>query len=280
VSNPAIQILDRVAPHFGAALRRWRYRRELHDIFQDLVSRSGRAVLSGPFRGMAYALPSLGAEQIYHYGAVPKLLGCYEAELHGVFARAAATGYDTILNIGCAEGYYVAGLARLFPRAHVFAFDIDASARRLCDEMVNSNGVQSRVTILGECAPTEFDRLASGRTLVLCDCEGCELQLLRPDLAPRLRCSDVLVELHPHVDASISKEIPARFAATHSSTLMQSEPRDLAAFPVLHGYGPHRQKVAVSEFREGIGQWIFFASKAPVSILNAVSNPRSRGFST
>ena len=265
MSKQAIQILDRVAPHFADALRHRRYRRELHYIFQDLVARSGRAVLSGPFRGMAYALPSLGAEQIYHYGGVPKLLGCYEAELHGIFAGAAATGYDTILNIGCAEGYYVAGLARLFPRAHIFAFDIDTSAQRLCEEMVNSNGVQSRVTILGECAPTEFDRLASGRTLVLCDCEGSELQLLRPDLSPRLRRCDVLVELHPHLDASISRVIPARFAATHSITLMQSEPRDLAAFPVLHRYGAYRQRVAVSEFREGIGRWAFFASKAPFS---------------
>ena len=119
ILNTAKQVLDRFATRSAAALRCWRYRRELHHIFQDLVARNGNAVQSGPFRGMAYALPGLGAEEIFHYGGVPKLLGCYEAELHGIFDGVALNGYDTILNIGCAEGYYVAGLARILPQARV-----------------------------------------------------------------------------------------------------------------------------------------------------------------
>lgn len=265
ILDKAKQVLDRFAPHAAVALRSRRYRRELCHIFLDLVARGGRAVQSGPFRGMTYALPGLGAEEIYHYSGVPKLLGCYEAELHGVFEGAALNGYDTILNIGCAEGYYVAGLARILPHARVFALDIDAAARRLCEDTVLSNQVEARVTVLGECTPAEFDRLPSGRTLVLCDCEGAELQVLRPDLAFGLLRCDVLVELHPHVDPSISTEIPARFASTHSTSWMHGEARDPAAFPVLHGYSAYRQRLAVSEFREGIGQWAFFASKAPVS---------------
>src|SRR5215472_7181256 len=242
-------------------MRSSRYRRELHQIFQDLVSRDGKTVQTGPFKGLIYALPGIGAEQIYHYGGVPKLLGCYEAELHGIFTAAVIKGYDTVMNIGCAEGYYVAGLARLFPRTHVFAFDIDDAARLLCGETARANGVLSRVTLLGECVPADFDRLASGRTLVLCDCEGAELQVLRPDLARALASCDVLVELHPHVDASIATEIPARFATTHVTTLLQGEPRDPAAFPTLRGYRPRWQRMAVSEFREGMGDWAFFASK-------------------
>jgi len=40
-------------------------------------------------------LPGIGAAEIYHYGGVPKLLGCYEAELHGILTAAAIKGYDT-----------------------------------------------------------------------------------------------------------------------------------------------------------------------------------------
>src|ERR1700737_4881527 len=99
ILDQAKQVLERFAPHAAVGLRSWRYRRELRQIFLDLVARSGRAVQSGPFRGMTYALPGLGAEEIYHYGGVPKLLGCYEAELHGVFEGAALNGYDTLLTI-------------------------------------------------------------------------------------------------------------------------------------------------------------------------------------
>jgi hypothetical protein len=55
--------------------------------------------------------------------AVPKLLGCYEQELHPALNRAIDTDYGVILNIGCAEGYYPVGLARVLPTAHVIAFD-------------------------------------------------------------------------------------------------------------------------------------------------------------
>jgi len=260
----ATQFLDRFFPQSAAALRQRRYRHELHQVFQDLVARHGSAVQSGPFQGMVYALSGIGAEQIYHYGGVPKLLGCYEAELHSIFTAALAKPYQTVLNIGCAEGYYVAGLARLLPSTHVFAFDIDSAARRLCEGTARANDVLSRVTLLGECVPSEFDRRASGRTLVLCDCEGAEMQLLRPDLSPALVSCDVLVELHPHVDARISKEIPARFSPTHSIMLIEGQPRDPASFPALRDFGPYRQKIAVSEFREGVGQWAFFAAKDPV----------------
>jgi hypothetical protein len=126
-------------------------------------------------------LPGIGAAEIYHYGGVPKLLGCYEAELHGILTAAAIKGYDTVMNIGCAGGYYVAGLARLFPRTHVFAFDID-DARLLCAETAGANGVLSRVTLLGECVPADFGRLASGRTLVLCDARAPNCRYCGPTL--------------------------------------------------------------------------------------------------
>src|SRR6185503_17662417 len=56
---------------------------------------------------------------------IPKLLGCYEAPLQPQLRRLIAAGYDVVLNVGCAEGYYAVGLARLLPSAAVLAFDID-----------------------------------------------------------------------------------------------------------------------------------------------------------
>ena len=261
MSKVAAQVLDRVAPQLAANMRCWRYQRELTDIFDRLVAENGGSVLSGPFRGMAYASAGIPGAMAYRYTSVPKLLGCYEMELHGVVKQTLTAGYDTILDVGCAEGYYVAGLARLLPRAHVFAFDINPAARGLCQKMAEVNGVETRVTVLGECTPAEIGRLSSGKTLIVSDCEGHELNLLQPGLAPGLRHCDVLVELHPHVDASIATEIPNRFAATHSMTMLHGQPRDLGSFPALSGFSDRAKRLAVSEFREGVAPWAFFASQ-------------------
>src|SRR6266480_4535805 len=55
----------------------------------------GTRVQGGPFAGMEFVAQS--AEGCL----LPKLLGCYEAELHGFLSEIPAIGYDTVLNIGC-----------------------------------------------------------------------------------------------------------------------------------------------------------------------------------
>ncbi len=108
-----------------AALRilcKWRS----HVLQAELVRRFGVVVQGGPFRGMTYLAAS--SESCH----IPKLLGCYEIELHPAIERAAARSYARVLNIGSAEGYYAIGLARRLPGARVGAFDADAVAQKAC----------------------------------------------------------------------------------------------------------------------------------------------------
>ncbi len=44
-------------------------------------------------------------------------------ELTDIVAAIPGVGYDRIVNIGCAEGYYVVGLALLDRKADLLAFD-------------------------------------------------------------------------------------------------------------------------------------------------------------
>jgi hypothetical protein len=63
-------------------------------------------VLTGPFRGMAYLNTS-------DFGPIaPKWLGSYEAEIQDFVCELCERGYETIANIGSAEGYYAVGFAR------------------------------------------------------------------------------------------------------------------------------------------------------------------------
>ena len=225
-------------------------------VVESIVARHGLVVQSGPFSGMAYA-PQATCSSL-----TPKLLGSYEAELHGVLAQALEDGHDRIVDIGCAEGYYAVGLARRLPTAMIHAFDINPLARELCENMASANGVSDRVLVAGECSVNELRALTSERSFIVCDCEGCELDLLRPDLAPGLRFSDVLVELHDFIYPKISQTIVSRFDATHEITVLDSMERDPAVYPALDDFSYFDRRVAVAEFREKGMQWAFMRSRS------------------
>jgi hypothetical protein len=223
----------------------------------------GLVVQSGPFRGMQCLPEILSSEDFVQHALLPKILGCYEAEVHSVLTEALARGYGKIVNVGCSEGYYSIGLALRLPQARVLAFDLDPGARRLCERMARLNGVADRVTVEGECTTERLGALVTGSTLLVCDCEGCELELLRPDLVPGLATCDVMVELHDWADPNMSRIIPARFAPTHEVTLLTATARDPSAYPALRQFRAYEQRLAVAERRWGAPPvWAFMASRS------------------
>ena len=152
---------------------------------------------------------------------IPKLLGIYEAPLIQHLRRLLARPPEVVLNIGCAEGYYAVGLARLLPDAHIHAFDIDANARELCGATAALNGVSGRITIDGRFEGGDFQDFAGRRVLVICDIEGAELDLLDPVRFSGLIGFDVVVEMHDNPAAGqaarVSSVLPSVFPAVMKS---------------------------------------------------------------
>lgn len=249
------KISHRVAPNLYAQLQeRWTHRR-INKLTQAIVKRHGLMVLTGPFAGMLYVAEAAGS------GLLPKLLGSYEAELTQWVTTIINSDYGKIIDVGCAEGYYAVGLALRVPETRVFAFDINPRARQLCEEMAEVNGVSERVVVHGECNCERLDALLDDRSLVICDCEGYELELLDPGRVPNLRVSDVLVELHDFVDRSISPTIISRFADTHDISLISSVERDPSTYPALETFNDWDRHVAVAELRPEQMQWAFMRAK-------------------
>lgn len=224
-------LLERCTPGIAAAirsLRNRRYFRARYGHFQQTVRTalfpSGTAprVLTGPFKGMAYLDETV-------WGCITsKWLGSYEAELHPILVEIAATPYETVIDVGCAEGYYAAGLARLLPTAKVFAFDTDFLARRQVACLAAMNAVADRVEIRTFCDHADLEALSRGRTLVICDIEGHEAHLLDPTRAPALIRADILVELH-ETDAApgaVEDLIRTRFSPSHQIHRIEADPRD------------------------------------------------------
>jgi len=230
-----------------------RYRLKL--VSRSLARQHGFVVLSGPFEGMKYLSEAVCSS------LTPKLLGSYEAELHDALNEIIATDYDSVVDIGCAEGFYAVGLAMRLPNAKVYAFDIDAHARELCKTLAEQNGVSARVSVAGECDHKGLQVLTGSRVLVVCDCEGCELGLLDPELVPGLKESDLLVELHDMVDPSITPTLMSRFRPTHDITLIDATERDPSQFADLKKFSPATQRTAVAEFRDAQMQWAYMRAK-------------------
>lgn len=230
-------------------------RRKLAPIKQAIIERHGLTVLSGPFAGMTYVPFAVDSS------FVPRIVGSYESELHYILERIIEAGYREIVNIGCGEGYYAIGLALRLPGTRVHAFDIDPWARYLCYQMARINEVTDRVTVSGRCDIKRLRTLPLERALLICDCEGCELDLLRPDLFADLHVCDLLVELHDFLNPKISRTILARFSDTHNITLVNSTERNPVDYPPLKSFKSREQRLALDEFRPGAMQWAFMTSR-------------------
>ena len=214
-----------------------------------LAAKYGYRVSNGPFAGLNYTRKAAGS------ALAPKLVGSYESELHPVWAQVLQNSYDLVVDIGCAEGYYAVGLAKHLPaQPKVIAYDMDAEARLLCRELSIKNGVSDRVEVLGECDVSALKRVTKGRTLVICDCEGAEVDLLNIDEIPALKTADIVVELHDFLRAGVTPTLTQRFSNTHEIELIDSVKPDASLYKELEILTPEQRAIALDERAEPM-QW-------------------------
>jgi len=188
---------------------------------REYIGKYGLEVRHGPFTGMSY----LDGLESSVGDLVAKLTGVYERELHGAVDEWLHTGFDHVIDVGSAEGYYAVGFAHAMPNTTVHAYDIDPVARDRTSRLAALNGVAERVVTGGECAPSTLADFPERGVALLSDCEGYERTLLDPGAAPRLRGWTILVELHDFIDPTISETILGRFRATHEIEVIEMEDR-------------------------------------------------------
>jgi hypothetical protein len=220
-----------------------------------------KEVLNGPFKGMKY--PSLASSGSTLY---PKLIGCYEKELHELIESMCKINYTNIIDIGCAEGYYAIGFAMRIPGAKVYAYDTDGVAREQCLGMAKLNKVENRVEVRAFCSAEELrDFKFDGRGLVICDCEGYELNLFNGSNLSNLSGCDVLIETHDMIDINISTELYKLFSKTHDITVIKSiddiEKAKTYKYAEADGLDLVSRKKLFAEGRQAIMEWLYCKPK-------------------
>jgi hypothetical protein len=178
---------------------------------------------------------------------VPKLIGSYECELRDAIADILDSRPSVVVDVGCAEGYYAVGFARALPDATVYAFDVDPGSQKMCTLLGRLNGIENNLNVRGKCDWKVLEAVLLNRALVMCDCEGYELELLRPDKVPGLRKARLLVELHDLFVPGITSELLRRFERTHEIRLIDIEERHPETYAALRGLSPSMQALAVYE---------------------------------
>ena len=256
--------LSRVAPELYTALvsrrarahsqrleREWGYTELAHRVLREC----GPRVVAGPFAGLEFT------PRTWDRHISPKLFGAYEAALDPVWDHVLATRYAEVLDVGCADGYYAVGLARLMPGVQVHAFDTDVWARRTVKEMAEANGVRN-LEVHGACSPEWLAGNLRPRSFVLSDCEGYEDVLLDPARVPELRTADVLIELHEAVAPGVTERLRRRFAATHECTLIDDRPRVPEDYPASAFLPAEDRLRALNEVRTDGQSWLFLVARS------------------
>jgi SAM-dependent methyltransferase len=224
-------------------------------IVDAYVRYEGLKVYQGPFKGMDYV------RQATEGAIAPRLMGTYESELHPHIEAFARAGVDCVIDVGCAEGYYAVGLARLMPQAVVYAYDINAEARAACAELAAKNGVAERVVVGETFTPGVLETFKDRRCFVLMDVEGAEDDLLRPDLAPSLASMRVIVETHGGARPGVLERLTERFSSTHDILRLDQQPKSLPLPPWMSQTGHLDQLLAVWEWRSHPTPWLVMTPK-------------------
>ncbi len=222
-----------------------------------VVAQQGWVIKRGPFKGMKYIQESRGSV------LVPKLLGIYERELFACVDATLIAGFDAVIDIGCAEGYYAVGYAYRMPEAVVYAYDIDTSAQALCRELAELNAVQTRVKIGGECTHAVLETVIANhrKTLIVCDCEGFEDVLLDPANVASLHRADMLIEVHEFAAPGVTNRLLQRFSVTHNVQRTPAIPIDPSEVPEVAAFDRATQLDAVDECRVPGTEWFYLKAK-------------------
>jgi hypothetical protein len=216
---------------------------------------TGGVVQAGPFAGM-----KLLQDAAWRDGDVlPKLLGCYEAELHPAIERRITAGPKRILNVGAAEGYYSIGLARRLPDAEVISYETSDASRGFAAQAAAEN--QVRVDHRATCDLAELAAVTVEPSFVVMDCEGAEARLLDPAAVPGLARCDILVECHDFFDRALTRTLVARLSPTHRIERIEEGPRDPNKNPWLRRFNSADRWLAVNEGRPETMHWLVCTPK-------------------
>jgi hypothetical protein len=223
------------------------YGKSPREIATEIVIKESKGIiLSGPFKGMIWNPSNVS----WGDDVASQLLGIYEEEISDAIYESISTNPSTIINLGCADGYYLIGLALQIKNAKAIGVDISQSAINSSLENAKINNVEVEMFL-------ETPMNLPDNSLWLVDVEGAEKEIMDPVIRPELLTATMIIEIHNHEDPEIESVIRNRFNKTHSITKFSSGGRNPNKFDFLTRQKDSIKWSIVSEGRFSFQEWLF-----------------------
>lgn len=181
-----------------------------------LIEKIGSQVYYGPFSGLR--IPNALINEL----TLPEILGLYESCLFKVWEKLISKKINNIMMIGGHMGYYSAALSYLFQPDRMVVFEREISLHALILEWAKVNEINS-LQLFEEATASTFKNWENEINLIVCDCEGEEIDLLNPlEFEWQKKC-DIVVEVHPFYQKNLAGTLVRRFIKTHKISIINDD---------------------------------------------------------
>lgn len=225
-----------------------------------------KTVQLGPFRGMKFFTTRTRRSKLF-----AKLIGCYEEGLHELIWHLLDNNYEKIVIVGCRDGYYTTGLARLMPETNIIGYDVNEIALGFARSNAIANKVADRVSLHSVKYDSKLlmGEKFTGRTLLVLNSDSSEMDIFTEKTVSGLTHADILIQLNDFTDPGRKPRIMRLFEESHEFKLI---PQRRLPTTVTHFLNNNNDTLRIlnliDEGKAERIEWLFLSSKkSPVSTL-------------
>ncbi len=226
---------------------------------REIFARHGGIVQCGSFKGMH--LDGVANTSQAAHGL--KILGLYESPVTDQLVNWCPA--ETLVDVGAADGYYPIGMLKAGLVKQAVCFEATEAGRQAIQRNARLNGVESNIRIEGKADAGFLDimkdlDLNPAGTLVLCDIEGGEFEIIKRSLIDYLTGAKFIIELHDMMistaEKGIRQKLIAEFPDTYQTRIIRDTPRQWSGIPELEALTDLDRALVTCEGRKYIGEWL------------------------
>lgn len=249
VGNVVIRTLVRLGLYEPEILQA---RRKANELVRRIHSET---VAYGPFSGVKLSSESWWGQLIYS----SRILGTYGSQAANKISLLSRP-QGQLINIGSADGFFAIGVLKAGWFDEAVCFEISEQGQKFTAQNAKINGLEDKITILGEVDADVLTALSQIRDdiLILCDIEGGEFTLFDDALLSALRANALIIELHPHLvenGTEVRDEFVEKAGKYFDVEVIKQAPLPVGAFDELAILTDNERMLAFSEGRGGAGGW-------------------------